>query len=367
MRRGAKPTRFSARWPAASSPRHSHAGAERRSDRAGVRYNQPVLDLGSLKTGVAAMLQERARLPPGAAPSSYWSETCSAFDYMLGLPNEAFGKLRVHTYHLTGDNYQYYVFHQGEIRLWKTWQSLTAGLPTEYVLFEPEGTVQSMGFQTTDGRRVSHDILRFQEIVTTLYRESALTRLPPRPMILEIGGGYGGLAHHLSRLTSPQTYIIVDLPETLLFSGAYLSLLNPDKRVTLYDANDPEHDLDGDFVLVPNYRLSLLKSRRFDMAFNIASMQEMRTDQAEAYLAFIAETCRGMFYCHNLDRLPLNTELTSLVNLLHTYFDVTEIPRPAARRRRLRATLKSIAALVGLADREVATPPYRTFLCRPRK
>jgi len=324
------------------------------------------MDVRTVKARVTEMLEERTRLPADVRPSSLWMDACSAFDYMLGLPDEAFAKLRLHTYHFTGDNYQYYVFREGEAKLWETWRSLTAGIPSAYVLSEPTGAIQGIGLQTPDGRRVSQDILRFQEVITTLWRESVLAELPSDSAVLEIGGGYGGLAHHLSRLTTPRTYVIVDLPEMLLFSAAYLSLLNPDKRVAMYDASHPENDLDGDFVLVPNYRLSLMKSRRFDLALNVASMQEMRTDQVEAYLAFIAQTCRGVFYCHNLDRLPQNTELTSLTRLLPTYFNVREVKRPTVRRRRVRVALKSIAALLGLADRPVARPAYRTFLGRAR-
>jgi hypothetical protein len=325
-----------------------------------------LMDIATVKARVAAMLEERARLNADR-PSSLWSDSCSAFDYMLGMPDQAFAKLRLHTYHLSGDNYQHYIFHEGDAKLWETWGGLTAGVPGTYVLSEPTGAIQGIGFESPDGRRVSQDLLRFQEVVTTLWRESVLAELPAGSAVLEIGGGYGGLAHHLSRMIAPRTYVIVDLPEVLLFSGAYLSLLNPGKHVAIYDANHPELALDGDFVLLPNYRLPLLKSRRFDLVLNVASMQEMRTDQVEDYLAFIAETCRGVFYCHNLDRLPQNVELSSLVDLLRVYLDVREIKRPVARRRRLRATLKSFAASVGLADRPVNRPPYRTFLCRSRR
>ncbi len=49
-----------------------------------------------------------------AQPSQYWSDFCSAFDYMLELPEESFAKLRLHADHLTGDNYQTYYFGDPE-------------------------------------------------------------------------------------------------------------------------------------------------------------------------------------------------------------------------------------------------------------
>jgi hypothetical protein len=64
-----------------------------------------------IKTKVIAMIEERQMLAGGqvsASPSKFWSDICSASDYMLGLPEEYFAKLRVHTYHLTRDGYYFY-------------------------------------------------------------------------------------------------------------------------------------------------------------------------------------------------------------------------------------------------------------------
>ncbi len=43
-----------------------------------------------------------------------------------------------------------------------------------------------------------------------------------RPRILEIGPGYGGLAHHVRSLVPHARYYLVDLPESLLFAAIYL-------------------------------------------------------------------------------------------------------------------------------------------------
>ena len=111
-----------------------------------------------------------------------------------------------------------------------------------------------------------------------------------RNLVLEVGGGYGGLAHHLSNILKNVTYVIVDLPETLLFSAAYISLQNPDKKIYLYDSADFSEFINGgqagsyDFVLIPNYRLPSLNDWEFKLVINMISFQEMSAPQVNDYL-----------------------------------------------------------------------------------
>jgi hypothetical protein len=73
----------------------------------------------NIKSKVRAMLDERHQLlqaenATGIAPSKYWVDCCSYFDYMLGLSEEAYSKIRLHTHHLTADYYQTYYFGDPE-------------------------------------------------------------------------------------------------------------------------------------------------------------------------------------------------------------------------------------------------------------
>jgi len=115
------------------------------------------------------MLDERQQFQSGdvniTAPSKYWSDFCSFFDYMLWLPEESFSKLRLHTYHLTGDNYQTYYFQRNQpsaCAFKAMWEESVRDIPFEYVLNEPNGGI---GFDFGNGKFVSHDIVRFQHAV----------------------------------------------------------------------------------------------------------------------------------------------------------------------------------------------------------
>ena len=136
-------------------------------------------------------------------------------------------------------------------------------------------------------------------------------------------------------------------------------------------------------MLIPNYKFHLLSHLHFDLVINVRSLQEMTTSQAEAYLDFIKETCRGIFYSYNRDHQPRNSELANLSELLRQRFDLVEVldweshprkERVATRKRlnaKLRVTLKTIGMLVGLLDRPDKVGgvipdhlPYREYICK---
>jgi SAM-dependent methyltransferase len=250
---------------------------------------------------------------------------------MLGLPEEYFDKLRLHTYHLTNDSSVWYEFSAQEFVTKTGVQELTRGIPRDLVLYEPP---LGIGCRLDDGRLMSYDSVRYQKTVNTLYRQGILDALRTparRSTILEIGGGYGGLAHHLSRILGNTTYIIVDLPEVLLFSASFLTMLNGTKKIYLYNQADFSSFIDSsdarsyDFIFIPNYCLEALRGWNFDLVLNMHSFQEMSEDQVTAYLDFIRDTCTGVLYSLNKDRHNFNPELASLTALLRPRFALNTV------------------------------------------
>jgi SAM-dependent methyltransferase len=316
------------------------------------------------------MLQERT---PGttASPSECWTNGCAFFSYSLDLTPEAWTKLRLHTYHLTGDNYQSYLFGRPE-RWCRAWDRLVADLPDNLRLSEPVGGI---GFPHA-GRLISQDVVRFQHVIGTLHRHGVLKKLEAHahPVTLEIGSGYGGLASHLHRILGRGTRVLVDLPETLLFSSNYLTLQHPEARIYLYHPDDAARALAElqtyDFVLLPNFRLELLASRQFDLALNVESLQEMTSAQVDLYLAFLVRNTQ-LFYSWNQEANPANRELGRLSDHLGRYFQLTAVPSPppslSARAktavRRLRAGLARLGLTRGRS--KWTYPPLMEYLCRP--
>jgi hypothetical protein len=347
-------------------------------------------ELNQARERVRSMLSERAQLKKHdktlAMPSTYWSDFCSYFDYLLDLSPESLARIRLHTYHLTGDTYQTFYFQVGADAMLASWRQLVRGVPEEFVLSEPPG---GLGFEVDDGtRRVNWDIYRAQMALNYLMRNwkpvPEVRSSPHRSLFLEIGAGYASTGYHLQRTYRNVGYIIVDLPETLLFSATYLTVLHGGGRLYVYRAGDdlqallePTRVNDYDFILIPNYHLQTLRHLRFDVAINVASLQEMRRDQAEVYLDFIRDVCQGMFYYHNQDRQPHNLEIQDLSECLRSRFSAVEIGAEentgafaiARAHRLLRSSLRNLAVHMGLAEpiekNLLNALPYRTFVCRP--
>lgn len=334
----------------------------------------PAARLGDIKSRVHDMLAERAEIDASGpvGPSDYWRGFTKAFAYLMDLSPESLRALRLHTYHLTADNYMTYALGHDPQR-WRRNQSvdeLTADLPPELVLNEPEGGI---GHRYPDGRFISSDIVRFQRVVRTLHQRGVLGRLPGRSTVLEIGGGYGGLALHLRRILRGGPYIIVDLPETLLFSATYLAQEAPDRRLYLYGASDYQAVLADphawDFILLPNHRLDELSDMRFDLVLNVESLQEMTNAQVESYLAFIQRTCVGTFYSWNMRRNPINAELDDLVAAIERRFTIERVPPPPrSRRASMEATLRAAARRLKLLDVSAwnTDMAIHEMLCSPR-
>ena len=185
----------------------------------------------------------------------------------------------------------------------------------------------------------------------------------------------------MSRILDQVTYVIVDLPETLLFSAAYLALHNPDKKVYLYDCSDFAEVMESgdlrsnDIILIPNYQLEFLANWKFDLVINMISFQEMNAQQVIGYLDFIRDHCTGQFYSWNMDSHVLGTDLPTMASLLECRFEFEEVgepEKPESRGRRLIDGFKSIASAVGITDppsRGISLGHYiyrgHEYLCRP--
>jgi SAM-dependent methyltransferase len=337
--------------------------------------------VSEIKSKVELMLKERQDLAAEhhtADPSVVWSVACEMFDYLPGMRDESFGKLRLHTYVLTSDSYLPYVLGSGKEEFRRRWEGQIKSIPEKYVIQEPEG-----GFGHRFGDRlISHDTARYQGTINALYRRSfgggnflSLLEADRWKCVLEIGGGYGALAHHLSSLARNTTYVIIDLPETLLFSAAYVSLHNPGKNVYVYDPHDSGDVLGStrglaayDFAFIPNYKLDALRALEFDIVINQNSMGEMTESQVQEYLDVIAETCTGEFYSNNLDRLWVNTELKNLTDALARRFAMTEV---VSANSLLKVAVKSVLNIFSRGLARITKNPqpkqyyyYREYFCK---
>lgn len=126
---------------------------------------------------------------------------------------------------------------------------------------------------TVDGKSYTPDLLRcvtITERIRTLFQISQGT-------VVELGGGLGHLARVMRLGGAAKRHIIVDLPETLCFSMAFLRLNFPDATFQMVGADDKVGTADFTFIPVA-YAEAKLKDEAVGLFLNTASMGEMRNE-----------------------------------------------------------------------------------------
>ena len=125
------------------------------------------------------------------------------------------------------------------------------------------------------------------------------------PVVIEIGGGFGGLAHHLLRRRPSMRYIGFDLPENLLIQSYYLSCVFPNARIALYQEGGRPltlEELDNyDIVLLPNFELERTEALIADLIINVRSLSEMSYETISEYFRQIDRTGRLFFFHENIN------------------------------------------------------------------
>jgi len=95
-----------------------------------------------------------------------------------------------------------------------------------------------------------------------------------RMHVLMIGDGYGVLSALFKAVFPNSTVVMVDIGKVLLFQACYCQRAHPNY---IHELIGEDISLDGvDFTYCPTERLAMLERFEFDIAVNIASMQEMR-------------------------------------------------------------------------------------------
>ncbi len=132
-----------------------------------------------------------------------------------------------------------------------------------------------------------------------------------RPVVAEIGGGYGGFAYQLLNRKGPCVYIGFDIPIILTIQSYYLMNAFPEKKFLLFDRPDiniTDKTLEEyDVILMPHFQLPRLADDTVDLFINTNSLSEMDYVTVEEYLTQIGRTCNHFFFHENSDRDVLNT------------------------------------------------------------
>lgn len=153
-----------------------------------------------------------------------------------------------------------------------------------------------------EGRMIAAKVTRYHALSTQI---GELCRGTGRPIVAEIGAGYGGQAYFLLRDYPGTTYVDFDLPETLAIAQYYLLAALPDREIKLYgESSKPLADqmIESDAVLLPNFALPRLPDSCVDVFLNTFSFSEMPMLTLAEYLSQVQRSLKRFLLLNNMDR-----------------------------------------------------------------
>ncbi len=266
------------------------------------------------------------------SPSEYWAEELQGFEYLFDASPLIVCALRQHTYHLTGlRHYEYRTNRERAADLLRQKFDALLEIAGDELLVPESPQLGGFGFEF-DGALYNVDTLKFFEVLIALEHSSILADLrdgDDRKLVWEIGAGWGGFAAAFKTLFPETTYLISDLPETMLFSATYLLTRFPDAKFAFVPDVDvsklSETALEYDFIFTPNVVLEQLVLPRVDLALNMVSFQEMSTAQVDAYMRRAHELGARFLYSLNRERSRYNPELRGVHRLMRDWFWPREV------------------------------------------
>lgn len=120
-----------------------------------------------------------------------------------------------------------------------------------------------------------------------------------KPVVAEIGGGFGGMAYFLLRDRPALTYLNFDVPERVALISYYLLKAFPGLRFLLYgDGELTEQTLSqNNVILMPAFSLPAMPPGSVDAAFTSHGMSKAPVGTTAEYLKQIERMTRASFLC----------------------------------------------------------------------
>ncbi len=185
---------------------------------------------------------------------------------------------------------------------WKRiYETLAASIPDRFRRYLQESPIGNPRALEIDGVAITQSSIEYTYMLTHLDRYLAEAQV-----VVDIGGGYGGLAR-LIKLAHPETrLVLLDLPEINTIQTYFLGNALPDTTVLgLRDVShqnviDPR-EIDADFLVLPGQLIDRLRPGSFQMAINTRSMMEMDLETVSHYVGHIQDKLAigGVFFCVN--------------------------------------------------------------------
>jgi hypothetical protein len=215
---------------------------------------------------------------------NFWRNPCSAglMGFALDMHTRFFGEIIIQK-----DRKLFLRDTLHRFRLWKTLLGQTHSVQdlVSPLLGNPYGYVLD-GIFIKSGADYLH------------YYAVAISRLllgvTGRGVVMELGGGYGGMAYYLVRDNADCCYVDFDLPENMALTAYYLIKALPGKKVLLYGEGDLTESAlkQYDIIIMPNFEIMKMPDRSANVAFNSYSLAEMSPEAITQYVSEFSRTVK---------------------------------------------------------------------------
>lgn len=126
------------------------------------------------------------------------------------------------------------------------------------------------------------------------------TKIEDNIRVLEIGSGYGRLAH-LYKSLGAKKYVLIDISPALIVAQNYMHNIMPNLKyfdfrpIDNFETVQREFE-EADVCFMSADQIGLLPTKYFDLAINVCSLMEMKLETIDYYLKEIDRTTSGYFY-----------------------------------------------------------------------
>ncbi len=116
--------------------------------------------------------------------------------------------------------------------------------------------------------------------------------------VVEMGGGFGGMAYYLIRDNPDLKYIDLDLPENMALTAYYLLRTFPDKKILLFGEEElsAESIQKHDIIIMPSFEIGNLPTNSTSLVFNSYSLAEMSKETIDTFIAEFTRLIYGKGY-----------------------------------------------------------------------
>lgn len=152
------------------------------------------------------------------------------------------------------------------------------------------------------GKLLSWDYLISMESIISMV-EHYPQILTEKLVIVDLGAGWGRMGYLLKQINPQITYIICDIPVSLMVAQHYLPHVLPNEKVFRYANNKNRTSFTHEYFtnntglhFLGSQDLKKFEAKSIDFFINIASFQEMTQEQVNTYFEIIGKITRKAVY-----------------------------------------------------------------------